>query len=112
LTHEQRVSFDAVVKAVDITREIEVDNNTDHSAAPSIEPVVEETSTNAISSQNESNPHEYTVPLNDTQPKEGPTLLEQIKAMQFHGGPLIGERRPITNTKTTNGSSTREGITF
>jgi hypothetical protein len=112
LIHEQRVSFDTVVKAVDITQEIEVDNNTDHLAPPSIAPVVEGTSTNTTSSQNESNPHEYTVPLNDTQPKEGPTLLEQIKAMQFHGGALIGERRPITNTKTTNGSSTREGITF
>ncbi|CAF0756559.1 unnamed protein product [Adineta steineri] len=110
LKHRQRVSFDSVVKAVDIVQEPEVDDNTNRVAKPPVSPVAEESAINATNSQKESNPHEYTVPLNDTQPKEGPTLLEQLKAMQFHGGPPAGDRRQAANTKTTNDSSTREGI--
>ena len=37
------------------------------------------------SSSTENGTHEYTVPLNDLQPKQGPSLTEQIKAAQFYG---------------------------
>ena len=75
-----------------------VQDPADHTA---IEPVPEATispsaevhSTKAtVDSKTDTNPHQYTVPLNDTQPKEGPTLLEQLKAMQFHGAMPVGER--------------------
>jgi len=109
LKHSQRVSFDAIVKAVDIDQELD---NTDPLARPPISPVAEESSISVTSPQDENNPHEYTVPLNDTQPKEGPSLLQQLKAMQFHGVLPIGERWSSTNPNTTNGSSIREGIAF
>ncbi|CAF5083787.1 unnamed protein product, partial [Rotaria socialis] len=39
------------------------------------------------------------------QPKEGPTLLQQLKAMQFHGVPPTGDRWSSVNSNKTNGSS-------
>lgn len=33
----------------------------------------------------ENGTHEYTVPLNDLQPKQGLSLTDQIKAAQFYG---------------------------
>jgi len=112
LKHRQRVSFDAVVKAVDIVQDPQELANLDPVVRPPISPVAEELSISTTSPQNETNPHEYTVPLNDTQPKEGPTLLQHLKSMQFHGVPAIGERWSSTNSNTTNGSSIREGIAF
>jgi hypothetical protein len=50
------------------------------------------------------------VPLNDTQPKEGPTLTDKIRAIQFHGGLPTGERWSSINSNTTPNSSAREGI--
>ncbi|CAF2342817.1 unnamed protein product [Rotaria sp. Silwood2] len=108
LKHRQRVSFDAVVKAVDITQDPQEYENIDSLAKPSISPVAEEPSISADNSQDENNSLEYTVPLNDTQPKEGPTLLQQLKAMQFHGISPVGDRWSSTNSNKTNGSSTRE----
>ena len=68
---------------------------------------MEESTIHDADSQNENSPHEYTVPLNDTKPRDTPTLVEQIKAMQFYGGsPVVGDRRV---TSTTNTSSTCEG---
>ena len=112
LKHRQRVSFDSVVKAVDIVQEPDDDPNKIAVAKQPALPVVEELSTSAGSPQHENSPHEYTVPLNDTQPKEGPTLLQKVKAMQFHGGPPVGGQRPPTSTNATNGSSTQQGIIF
>ncbi|CAF0897049.1 unnamed protein product [Rotaria sordida] len=108
LKHRQRVSFDAVVKAVDIIQDPQEHENTDSLAKPSASPVAEESSISATSPENENNSLEYTVPLNDTEPKEGPTLLQQLKAMQFHGVPPTGERWSSTNPNRTNSSSTRE----
>ncbi|CAF0873620.1 unnamed protein product [Adineta ricciae] len=69
LKHEPRIQFDAVVKAVDIVLESDDQVDSSMDEAPS------------------SNTHEYTVPLNDTKPKEGLSLVEQIKAIQFHNMP-------------------------
>lgn len=92
LKHRQRVSFDAVVRAVDFGQngqELDNSNPSDQSANL---PIVEETeSARTNSSQQEANPHEYTVPLNDTQPREGPSMLDKIKAVQFHGASPSGE---------------------
>ncbi|CAF0810217.1 unnamed protein product [Rotaria sordida] len=110
LKHRQRVSFDAVVKAVDIIQDPQEHENTDSLAKPSASPVAEESSISATSPENENNSLEYTVPLNDTEPKEGPTLLQQLKAMQFHGVPPTGERWSSTNPNRTNSSSTREDL--
>ena len=85
LKREPRIQFDAVVKAVDIV--LGTDDQADSSMyeAPS------------------SNTHEYTVPLNDTKPKEGLSLVEQIKAIQFHNMPSIttqesmGDLFPVRN---------------
>ncbi len=113
LRHKQRVSFDNVVKAVDIEQDSQDLNNPNPITKPPISPVEEEALPSSTSPQNDNNPHEYTVPLNDTQPKEGPTLLQQLKAMQFHGIPMIGERwSPVTSNPPTNSSSSREGITI
>lgn len=60
------------------------------------------TTTNDSSSTNESGPHQYTVPLNDTQEREGPTLLQTIKAYQFHGVTPTGERWSIPRAHTTH----------
>ncbi|CAF0929596.1 unnamed protein product [Rotaria sp. Silwood1] len=108
LKHRQRVSFDAVVKAVDITQDPQEYENTDSIAKPSVPSVAEESTISANSPQNENNPVEYTVPLNDTQPKEGPTIVQQLRAMQFHGVPPVGERWSSSNLNKTNDSSTRE----
>jgi hypothetical protein len=112
LKHRQRVSFDAIVKAVDIVQDPQELDSTDLLAKQQVSPVVEEPSTSVTSPQNDNNPHEYTVPLNDTQPKEGPTLLQQLKAMQFHGIPPFGERWSSINPNVTNSSTMREGIVF
>jgi hypothetical protein len=113
LRHKQRVSFDNVVKAVDIEQDSQDLNNPNPITKPPISPVEEEALPSSTSPQNDNNPHEYTVPLNDTQPKEGPTLLQQLKAMQFHGIPMIGERwSPVTSNPPTNSPSSREGITI
>ncbi|CAF3345152.1 unnamed protein product [Rotaria socialis] len=84
LKHSQRVSFDSVVKAVDIVQdpaELEHENGV---IQPSISPVPEELPAIITSSRSDTSSHEYTVPLNDTQPRDGLTLLQQIKALQFH----------------------------
>ncbi|CAF1304234.1 unnamed protein product [Adineta ricciae] len=106
LTHQQRVSFDSVVKAVQLVQDPEDGKITDSSDTQPISPVVEESTIHGADSQDENSPHEYTVPLNDTKPRDTPTLVEQIKAMQFYGGSTVGGDRRVTST--TNASSSRE----
>ena len=105
LRHKQRVSFDSIVKAVDIEQEPQDVEPSNPIPRPPISPVEEEALPSSTSPQQDNAPHQYTVPLNDTQPKEGPTLLQQLKAMQFHGV-QIGERW----APATNASSSHEGI--
>jgi hypothetical protein len=107
LKHKQRVSFDSIVKAVDIEQDSQDVDNSNSITKPPISPVDEETLPSSTSPQNDSSPHQYTVPLNDVQPKEGPTLLQQLKALQFHGI-QIGERW----SPATNDPSSREGISI
>ncbi len=112
LKHSQRVSFDAIVKAVDI---IQDPNEHEHEhidpiVRPSISPVTEESNATINSPRSDTSTHEYTVPLNDTQPKEGLSLLEQIKALQFHGILPAGERWATTAHNVNNDSlSNRDG---
>ncbi|CAF5227762.1 unnamed protein product, partial [Rotaria magnacalcarata] len=83
LKHPQRVSFDSVVKALDIVQDpAELEHETGV-IQPSISPVPEEPSATIASPRSDTSSHEYTVPLNDTQPRDGLTLLQQIKALQF-----------------------------
>jgi len=93
IKHRQRVSFDAIVRAVDFGQngqDLDNSNPSDQSANP---PIIEENeSARTSSSQQETNPLEYTVPLNDTQPRDGPSMLDKIKAVQFHGALPPGER--------------------
>lgn len=110
LLHKQRVSFDAIVKAVDIGQDSQESNNVVSSEKPPIASIVEETSTNATSPQNENNTHEYTVPLNDTQPRDGPTLTQTLRAMQFHGIQPTGPRWAAPMSHPTNGSSAERGM--
>ncbi|CAF1409267.1 unnamed protein product [Adineta steineri] len=86
LNHHQRVSFDAIVKAVNIDQD-----PTDKS---SVESAIQGSSSSSdlTNSRNEDKAQEYTIPLNDTLPKEGPTLLEQIKALQFNNPSSTDER--------------------
>ncbi|CAF4411624.1 unnamed protein product, partial [Adineta steineri] len=86
LNHHQRVSFDAIVKAVNIDQD-----PTDKS---SVESAIQGSSLSSdlTNSRNEDKAQEYTIPLNDTLPKEGPTLLEQIKALQFNNPSSTDER--------------------
>ncbi|CAF0975606.1 unnamed protein product [Rotaria sp. Silwood1] len=105
LKHRQRVSFDAVVKAVDIVQdptELDHDNGL---VRASVSPVPEELSTTITSPRSETSTHEYTVPLNDTQPREGLTLLQQIKALQFHNTPPSDERWASTANNVNNDDS-------
>ena len=104
IKQQQRVSFDTVVKAVDIVQDPNEYDDTNPLIRPSVSPVSEEPSTNLNSPRSETSAHEYTVPLNDTQPKVGPTLLEQIKALQFHG------TLPTNDTWAT--STNQEGLVF
>ncbi|CAF3345726.1 unnamed protein product [Rotaria socialis] len=109
LKHRQRVSFDAMVKAVDIVQDPQEHVSEDTLIKPSVSPVDEEPAARITTSQNDDSPVAYTVPLNDTQPKEGPTLLQQLKAMQFHGVPPTGDRWSSVNSNKTNGSSPHQG---
>jgi hypothetical protein len=104
LKHHQRVSFDVLVKAVDIIQDPNEHEITDPTVRPSVSPVAEESSTNLPSPRSDTSTHEYTVPLNDTQTKEGLSLLEQIKALQFHGANPIGERwaTAVNNDSSSN----------
>lgn len=110
LKHRQRVSFDAVVKAVDIVQDSHEHENVNSTVRTCVSPVIEEPSTTITSPHDDKGTHEYTVPLNDTQPKQGLSLLEQIKALQFHS-PLANEERWATTANNTNNDSisNREG---
>lgn len=110
LKHRQRVSFDAVVKAVDIVQDPQEHENSDSLVKPSVSPVAENVPDSAVNSQNDNNPVEYTVPLNDTEPREGPTLLQQLKALQFHGILPSGDHWSSTNANRSNDSSAQQGI--
>lgn len=91
LKHPQSVSFDAVVRAVDIIQHPAEHEHTELFAQSFVSIVGETSSARTASSLNDSSTHEYTVPLNDTQPRQGPTLLQQLKAMQFYGTPGPGD---------------------
>ena len=106
LKHRQRVSFDAVVKAVDIVQDPQEYGNGRALTDALISPVTEKSSSDAVNPRDDNDLQQYTVPLNDTTPKEGPTLLQQLKAMQFHGISPFGERLPSTNPHKTK----QEGI--
>ncbi|CAF4068938.1 unnamed protein product [Rotaria magnacalcarata] len=112
LKHRQRVSFDAMVKAVNIVQDPQEHASEDTLIKPSVSPVGEEPAASTTTSQNDDNPVAYTVPLNDTQPKEGPTLLQQLKAMQFHGVSPTGDRWSSVNSNKTNGSLPHQSITI
>ncbi|CAF2411361.1 unnamed protein product [Rotaria sp. Silwood2] len=105
LKHRQRVSFDAIVKAVDIVQDPTELDHDDSLARTSVSPVPEEASTAITSPRSDTSTHEYTVPLNDTQPKEGLTLLQQIKALQFHNIPPTNERWASTANNVNNDNS-------
>ncbi len=110
LKHPPRVSFDSIVKAVDIIQDPIEDDNLDK---PPVLPNVDQPSTTSTTTRSENSTHEYTVPLNDTQPKDGLTLVQQIKALQFHNTPPTDERWAITSNNVNNNSSAnREGILF
>jgi hypothetical protein len=96
LKHSQRVSFDTVVKAVDIVQDPNEHENANTLIRQCVSPVSEEASAIVTSPRSDNSTHEYTVPLNDTQPKEGLTLLQHIKALQFHGTIPIDERWATT----------------
>ncbi|UJR21241.1 hypothetical protein I4U23_024336 [Adineta vaga] len=81
---QPRVQFDTIVKAVDIFLEPTESNDP------------EKLIDSSVNEQSPNNTHEYTVPLNDTQPKEGLSLVEQIKAIQFHNMPPTDERWATT----------------
>ena len=85
-------------------------DNSNSITKPPISPVDEEPLISATSPQNDDSPHEYTVPLNDMTPKEGPTLVQQLKAMQFHGIPPTGERWSSMSSNPANASSSRKGM--
>ncbi|CAF0758736.1 unnamed protein product [Didymodactylos carnosus] len=89
LNHRQRVSFDAVVKAVDIVHDDAEEDGYEVQKGSSVTDQEEDKNTDSDL---------YTVPLNDTQPKSGPSLLQQLKAMQFHGALPI-ERFSPRNSK-------------
>lgn len=91
LKHHQRVSFDAVVRAVDIEHDSQEHETVDTPSRPTVPVVAEEPTSDASDSKQEPHPHQYTVPLNDTQAREGPTLLETLRARQFHGITPTGE---------------------
>ena len=111
LKHSQRVSFDVHVKAVDIVQDPEESDPDDLVDRTAISFVKEESSTNMNSPRSETSVHEYTVPLNDTQPKEGLTLLQQLKALQFHDTPSINKRWAITtNNSNDQDSLNQEGM--
>jgi hypothetical protein len=75
-----------------------------------IPPVAEEPTAINNSPTNDNDTHEYTVPLNDTHPKPGLTLLEQIKALQFHGNHSDDDRWATTANNVHNDSlSNRDG---
>ena len=119
LKHRQRVSFDAVVRAVDIEQD---PREHDLFTAPQRQPVatVKEkpatpppapaAATSASASTTESGGHQYTVPLNDTQEREGPTLLQTIKAYQFHGIPPAGEHWTASRAQPVPARDAGKGI--
>ncbi len=110
LKHRQRVSFDTIVKAVDIIQDPNEHENIEPIVRPCVSPVTEELSNIVTSPRSDNNTHEYTVPLNDTQPKDGLTLLQQIKELQFHGTIPVNERWATTANNINNDSlSKREG---
>ena len=110
LKHRQRVSFDAVVKAVDIVQDPQEYTTTGAIPKPVVSPVHEEPPSSIGEVQDDTNRHQYTVPLNDTQPKEGPSLLQQLKAMQFHGIPPTGDRWSSTRTNGSNEIASPTGM--
>lgn len=115
LSHKQRVSFDAIVKAVDIEQDPQELRRVDSPDRPLVSPIVEEITTTQTSPQNETNAHEYTVPLNDTHPREGPTLTETVRAIQFHGmAPPPGSRWASSSgmSNPTNNGTPQEGMTM
>ena len=88
LRNPQRVSFDTVVKALDIVQDPSEHDSAIPVVPTRIAPLPEEPSDAANaenSSRTENGTHEYTVPLNDIQPREGLSLTEQLKAAQFYG---------------------------
>ncbi len=93
---------------MDIIQDPIEDDNVDK---PPVLPNGDQPSTSSTSARNENTTHEYTVPLNDTKPKDGPTLIEQIKALQFHNTPPTDERWAIASNNMNNNSlANREGI--
>ena len=90
LKRPQRVSFDTVVKAVDIVPQSRDNETTDASpvGGRSTLMTINESSPQVANIVNVTGRHEYTVPLNDIKPRQGPTLTEQLKALQFYGIPL------------------------
>ena len=80
-----------MVKAVDIIQHPAEHEHAELFTRSFVSSVGETSSGRTASPLNESSTHEYTVPLNDTQPRQGPTLLQQLKAMQFYGAPSPGD---------------------
>ncbi|CAF0921607.1 unnamed protein product [Didymodactylos carnosus] len=116
LNHRQRVSFDAVVKAVDI---IQDDDREDESGMQIKRNVTDHEEDNDSDLGHQSDvKYDYIIFEFDlTQPKSGPTLLQQLKAMQFHGAlPLERfsprddqEEMPISSV-TSNNQNTNDKV--
>lgn len=107
--HPQRVSFDTVVKAVDIYQDPSEYSDTTPRATTHVPPISEEPTSEASETKDEGDRHQYTVPLNDTQPREGPTLLQQLKSVQFHGGALPSDQWGSTRAHSSNKDEKTEG---
>lgn len=102
LKHRQRVSFDQVVRAVDFGQDPQELENSNPPNVSVASPIAEEpVSNNTTQSQHENPAHQYTVPLNDIQPREGPSMLDKIKAVQFHGASPTSERWSTTSQPPT-----------
>ena len=84
LKHSQRIVFDPIVRAVDIVQDPDEHDHTVELFNQSSTSTFVEDPTAANRNATNSTPHQYTVPLNDTQPRQGLSLLEQLKAMQFN----------------------------
>jgi len=97
LNHRQRVSFDVNVKAIDIILDLSEQDNSDllnQSLRTSIQEQPIEILPSPRSDNNST--YEYILPLNDLQPKQGLSLLEKIKELQFHNYLIDEEQRWAT----------------
>lgn len=109
LKHPPRVSFGTVVRAIDIIIDPNEHDTSDFLFRASITSVQEEPLEIARSPRSDTSTHEYTIPLNDIQPKGGLSLLEKIKELQFYSSIPTEEQRWATNANNDSTASHRDG---